>query len=330
MYKIVFLIVISACICNATGLKDRVQYLQQCSVHRNAAPLGSFHWSAESDIAVYFRTGDFTVTEKEALATAVSNWNLILAEIGVDSRLKLHGESRIVEGSTGSLTVTRGFTYRKAKRLAEIYPYLEVGSEEFIRSALVVIDPEVTSQAQLSSVFAHELAHSFGLDDCPKCPRGSTIMALYRGVNGGNGLDQPSLCDKVIVAERYSPLVARLHSKQLSTPTPGPEATLMSILDSIQSSTSPSIQASIQPNVRPSVGLDNTSADIPNVYETQSPLPNASRSFSFNLHVSLFSWDRARRGPWEPVSWWAHRPENPSLPVATGFDRDDLFSTGNF
>jgi hypothetical protein len=330
MYKIVFLIIVSACICNATGLKDRVQYRQQCSAHRNAAPQGSFHWSAESDIAVYFRTGSFSVPEKEALAIAVSNWNSILAEIGVDSRLKLHGETQMVEGSTGSLTVTRGITYRKERRLAEIYPYLEVGSDEFIRSALVVIDPKVTSQAQLSSVFAHELAHSFGLDDCPKCDRGSTIMALYRGVNRGNGLEQPSLCDRVLVAERYSPLVARLHSKQLSIPTPIPEVAQLSILESILASIPPSTQASIQPDARPSIALDSTSADISNAYENQSPLPNASRSFSFNAHVALFSWDHARRGPWEPVSWWANRPENSSLPVATGFDRNDFFSIGNF
>jgi hypothetical protein len=330
MYKIAFLIIISACVCNATGLKDRVQYSQQCSEHRNAAPMGSFHWSAESDIAVYFRSGDFSLPEKEALATAVSNWNLILAEIGVDSRLKIHGESKVVEGGIGSLTVTRGTMYQKQKRLAEIYPYFEIGSDEFIRSALVVIDPQVTLQAQLTSVFAHELAHSFGLDDCPKCARGSTIMALYRGLHGGNGLEHPSLCDKALVAERYSPLVARLHSKQLSIPGSIQEVAQASILESILASIPPAFPASIQPDVRTSAGLDNSSTDISNIYENQNPLPNASRSFSFNPHVALYSWDRARRGPGEPVSWWADRPDNSFIPVATGFDRNDLFSIGNF
>jgi hypothetical protein len=330
MYKIAFLVLISACICNAAPLKDRVGFSQRCSERTNAAPRGSFHWSAESDIAVYFRSGDFSVPEKEALAIAVSNWNLILAEIGVASQLKIHGESMVVESGIGSLTVTRGVMYQKQKRLAEIYPYFEVGSDEFIRSALVVIDPKVTTQSQLSSVFAHELAHSFGLDDCPKCARGSTIMALYRGLHGGNGLEQPSQCDKALVAERYSPLIARLNSKQLSIPTSTTEVAQVSILQSIQASIPLSIEASIQPDVRPSVRPYNSSADITNVYENQSPLPNANRSFTFNPPVALSSWDRARRGSWDSVSWWALRPENPFLPVATGFDRNDLFSTGNF
>ena len=44
---------------------------------------------------------------------------------------------------------------------------------------------------------------SLGLGDCPTCARGTTIMASYKGLNSGNGLDRPSACDAVAVRRRY-------------------------------------------------------------------------------------------------------------------------------
>ena len=70
--------------------------------------------------------------------------------------------------------------------------------------ASVMIGPAVTDLGALTSLMTHELGHSLGLADCYECKRGTTAMAAFKSDNVGNGVYEPSACDRYVVASGYA------------------------------------------------------------------------------------------------------------------------------
>jgi hypothetical protein len=137
------------------------------------------------------------------LEGSISDWAALIS--GTDSSIMLaREEAEGNSGAPGSLFVMRAEVYSEGKRhIGYILPYLEPNSPEYLLSAVVRLDMAVSKLEVLRAVFSHEVAHSFGLGDCPACKRGTSIMALFRGRNKGNGLIAPSPCDASLIRNLY-------------------------------------------------------------------------------------------------------------------------------
>lgn len=176
-------------------------FTPRCLVNTNAAEEASRRWPADANVTVYVLRNDFAATELVSITRAIDHWNTALFEINLDVRFSFGAERDNLQSVENSITIKRGSTYANHRHLAEIYPIFK--SPQHLHSALIVVDQGVTDCDALTSVLIHEFGHSLGLDDCPTCHRGTTIMALYRGRNRGNDTEGPTTCDKSVVARRY-------------------------------------------------------------------------------------------------------------------------------
>jgi hypothetical protein len=168
----------------------------------NAPPAGVWKVPANARVSIFFLRGSFTIGEQEVMSNAVDEWNLALGENLLGLKINAGGDIDSAPDCAVCITVMRGNTFQNGRRLAELRPQLIAGTHE-IFSGRIVIDQGVTNPSALKSVMVHELGHMLGIDDCPTCPRGTTIMALYKGLNTSNGLDRPSACDRSAVVEGY-------------------------------------------------------------------------------------------------------------------------------
>jgi hypothetical protein len=168
----------------------------------NAPPAGIWKLPANATVSIYFLRGSFSTGDEAVMSSAVDEWNLTLAENGSAVKINTRGDIDSAPDCAVCITVMRGNTFQNGRRLAELRPQLIAGTHE-IFSGRIVIDQGVTNPVALKSVMVHEMGHMLGIDDCPSCPRGTTIMALYKGLNKSNGLDHPSGCDKSAVVAGY-------------------------------------------------------------------------------------------------------------------------------
>jgi hypothetical protein len=178
--------------------------IKPCVENFNSPGQIPWRWPDNTKVSVYTLLNAFTLTETAAIRRAVDNWNAILAEGDIGIKMTFAEETGQVLYCKGCITLNRGQTFQNQRHLAEIYPNLE--GPDRLMSALITVDIQVTDLEVLTSVVTHELAHSLGLNDCPKCSRGATIMALYRGRNKGNDLLSPSPCDRATMADGYDKL----------------------------------------------------------------------------------------------------------------------------
>jgi len=90
----------------------------------------------------------------------------------------------------------------------------------WLLNAIIYVNPSVTRRSPVTEVVAHELGHTFGLDDCRNCFLYDSVMAPAPfGVspNRTGRTDNPSDCD--------NSAVARLYATPTPTPTPTPNPT---------------------------------------------------------------------------------------------------------
>jgi hypothetical protein len=175
--------------------------VKPCLTNTNSAEGTSWRWPGNSRVTVYTLRNEFAPSELTSIGRAIDNWNAALTRINVNVQFAFGGEREKIQNDEGNLTINRGSTYRNHRHLAEIYPVLKSATE--LSGALITIDAGVSDYATLTSVVTHEIGHSLGMDDCPKCHRGTTIMALYRGRNKTNDTDSPSPCDRSVVSRGY-------------------------------------------------------------------------------------------------------------------------------
>jgi hypothetical protein len=151
----------------------------------------------------------FSQAQRNALVTAFTNWQ---------------------NSSGNSSGVTFSFTYSSTPATAvnthqinsqvpSIGGQAETGgtanSGNIQRAtAFTNIDPRVTNLTALTQVMAHEIGHTFALNDCLDCAAGTSVMTLPPCCNYNNttaGRSSPSSCDVATANQSYA------------TPTPTPE-----------------------------------------------------------------------------------------------------------
>lgn len=70
------------------------------------------------------------------------------------------------------------------------------------------VDPGVTNCTALQEAVAHEIGHMYGLDDCPNCCAGTSVMTGYNSLNDiRSGMVSPSSCDVAAATQagQYNP-----------------------------------------------------------------------------------------------------------------------------
>lgn len=96
-------------------------------------------------------------------------------------------------------------------------PYMDPDTGRRFRT-IMNIDDRVTDLTALTKAVAHEIGHTFGLDECLHCPRSGTVMASYEIGNFNDtisGSTVPTLCD----------IAAILASGEYVCPGPSPTPT---------------------------------------------------------------------------------------------------------
>lgn len=68
-----------------------------------------------------------------------------------------------------------------------------------LRSAVIQVHRGVTNEVAMLEAMAHEIGHTYGLDDCPNCCDGTSVMTGYNNFNDvQSGTGTPSSCDTAV------------------------------------------------------------------------------------------------------------------------------------
>jgi hypothetical protein len=107
------------------------------------------------------------------------------------------------------LTILRGNVHNEKTRHGSEIRAFGINGTRIIHHASIVIDPRMKTTASLTSAVAHELGHTFGLQDCYDCKDRSTVMIKFGGFSLSNGLEGPTGCDVTQVRKAYVELKKR-------------------------------------------------------------------------------------------------------------------------
>ncbi|MFP5263082.1 MAG: hypothetical protein ACLGJB_14360 [Blastocatellia bacterium] len=132
----------------------------------------------------------FTSTQIQAFRTAFDNWNLASGYSGNCSFVRF--------GASGTYTcqVIKEIPLSGSSYAAEC----DGTSNGIARtSALIRVHPELMTVEDLTRLMAHEIGHSFGLDNCPTpsaCSCSSTVMSYCRSYSRPAS---PTVCDNASI-----------------------------------------------------------------------------------------------------------------------------------
>ena len=171
----------------ALCLLAHTSHAQPCE---SSPPLLEARWPPRVEAVIAYQPGDFTPEERRKLSRAVTDWRKALAG----------GDLRLSEGVEGNILVKRD-RHMRGDHLGELSSAARDG---YFTSAVI------TLAVARRDVLAHELGHAFGLNDCPSCERGKTVMALFRQTKmygltlfKSKGPGAPTRCDLQAVAAGY-------------------------------------------------------------------------------------------------------------------------------
>jgi hypothetical protein len=173
-----------------------------CTTNRNAPPVGSYHWPADSEVKVYFVRNMFTPEQSATLLEAMRTWTVSGQDDGSGVKFVYAGETETRMSCRSCLTVGRRDVYKQDKHhYAFFNPMQEEGS--LLVSAWIDLDVGIKDPYALQGFMAHELGHGLGLWDCPSCKKKQSLMNSFPGLNQNNGLVAPSGCDLATMRSVY-------------------------------------------------------------------------------------------------------------------------------
>lgn len=204
---------------SATQAKPSVR---TCTTNKNSPPASAWHWPEGTRVKVFFMQGMFTPPQQQAIREVMDQWNGLSEQVGAGIRYDYAGEVGQHENGEGYLTLTRIEIMKGTNNRYYAYFFPTRNPDGSIRSAQITFDFKTTDVTALKSFVAHELGHGMGLWDCKSCKGGSTIMNGFPGVNKGNGLVAPSVCDIQVVKTLFDQgkSLARIAHEQTSKTIP--------------------------------------------------------------------------------------------------------------
>ena len=174
-----------------------------CKTKKSAPPVSLYVWPPDTTVQVYFMRGLFTPEQRATLVAAMKDWNDGAKKIGAGVSFKDAGETDRRVSCKQCLTVAHKNRQVKDNNFyATFYP-VDYERNGYLNSGWIEFSPETKDPKALQGYMAHELGHSLGLDNCPSCGNGKSIMNSFPAVNRHNGLLAPSQCDLEVVRKVY-------------------------------------------------------------------------------------------------------------------------------
>jgi len=208
-----------------TGTSRAQTRVADCKVGSRAAATGFWTWQPDIRVDVYVLQNDFSKEEISSLKTPIELWDAVSEATESKVRLTYAGTTQTTLECENCVTIRRGNVHNEKTRHASEIRAFGINGTRIIHHASIVIDPRIKTSALLKSAVAHELGHSFGLQDCYDCKDGSTAMIKFGGFSFSGGVDGPTGCDVtqvrkayVELKKRYRPVVVQVQEDEGEEP----------------------------------------------------------------------------------------------------------------
>jgi hypothetical protein len=180
-------------------------YAQDCT---NPPPLEPpVTWARSAPIVVNINPNDFPTPElRAAIRQAFINFQSSPASNGVTFSYTYNSTPTVGPGNVQTINafqVNRPTNYSYGAAQAAVGGGAAGNTRT---SAFVDINPLVTDPVALTQAMAHEIGHTFGLNDCNNCAPGTSIMTLFPPGQYNNttyGRVGPSSCDASAISDIY-------------------------------------------------------------------------------------------------------------------------------
>ena len=185
-----------------TGTEAQTR-VPDCKVGSRAAATGFWTWPPDTRVYVYVLQNDFSKEEISFLNTPIQLWNSVSEATESKVRLTYAGTTLKPRECENCLTILRGYVHNEKTRHGGEIRAFGINGTRIIHHASIVIDARMKTSESLKSAVAHELGHSFGLQDCYDCKDRSTVMIKFGGFSLSNGVEGPTGCDVTQVRKAY-------------------------------------------------------------------------------------------------------------------------------
>jgi hypothetical protein len=192
-----------------TGTTAAQTRVNDCKIGSRAAATGFWTWPPDSQIYVFVLQHDFSKEEISFLSRPIKTWDAVSETTESKVRLTYAGPTVAPRDCENCLTLLRGNVHNNKSRHGGEIRAFGINGTRIIHHASIVIDPRMKTSESLASAVAHELGHSFGLQDCYNCKDRSTVMIKFSGFSVSNGLEGPTGCDVAQVRKAYTELRLR-------------------------------------------------------------------------------------------------------------------------
>ena len=192
-----------------TGTTHAQTRIADCKVGSRAAGTGFWTWQPNSRVYVYVLQNDFSKEEISSLGMPIKLWDAVSEVTESRVRLAYAGTTLMPRECENCLTILRGNVHNEKTRHGSEIRAFGINGTRIIHHASILIDPRMKTSESLKSAVAHELGHSFGLQDCYNCKERSTVMIKFGGFSLSNGVEGPTGCDVTQVRKAYIELKKR-------------------------------------------------------------------------------------------------------------------------
>lgn len=186
-------------------------------------------WNRTARVHVVIDTS-FNAPAFTAISSAFQNWNASNSITSNCSEVEfLNPTTADLPDDTRMSQVPDGYVYVVQDPTPPVGTLLNPGTGGNVTAALITLDDCLTNPSSITGVVAHEIGHTFALENCDGCPPLSSILAAaYQGPGGDGcnanygGLGGPTACDNRRLSSEYYCQVA---ASPTPTPTPFPTPT---------------------------------------------------------------------------------------------------------
>lgn len=200
---------LGVCLCIFTITRPPGRALAQggCTTCTNPPLLGRQDTWPQNTLVTVNISPSFTAEQRGCIEQAFRNWQNAGTHAGVVYRFTYNSQPAAGSNTVQIWRETPPPDPNGDQPQADTTPYYNAGNTN-LDHAVMRVHPGVTNCTALQEAVAHEVGHTYGLDDCPNCCDGTSVMTGYNSLNDiHSGMVSPSSCDiaAAIQAGQYNP-----------------------------------------------------------------------------------------------------------------------------